>query len=181
VVGVCRTDCSVPCKVISLQLLLTLLYSTFEQAAIASDLAAMEDLLKSGAEASFKQARNIYEDGSFSKSIADIQLDTGAPSKIDADTVVTITRSDDSIVVGTVVDDVPEGTTAVSIKYKVGEEGGSTCNVGGNPTPILDGCKFNNVSVLPFPIPRGILILVLSFDPLQVLALPVNSTLKVAM
>jgi hypothetical protein len=146
-------------------LLLTLLYSTTEQAAISSDLAAMEVLLKTGTEATFKQARNIYEDGSFSKSIADIQLDTGAPSKIDAGTVVTVTLSDASIVVGTVRNDVSEGTQAVSIQYQVGEEGGSTCNVGGNPSPILDGCKFNSESVLPFPVPRGILMFVLLFDP----------------
>jgi hypothetical protein len=165
VFGVCRTACSFPCKVISSRLLLTLLYSTTEQAAISSDLAAMEVLLKTGTEATFKQARNIYEDGSFSKSIADIQLDTGAPSKIDAGTVVTVTLSDASIVVGTVRNDVSEGTQAVSIQYQVGEEGGSTCNVGGNPSPILDGCKFNSESVLPFPVPRGILMFVLLFDP----------------
>jgi hypothetical protein len=130
VFGVCRTACSIPCKVISSHLLLTLLYSTTEQAAISSDLAAMEVLLKTGTEATFKQARNIYEDGSFSKSIAEIQLDTGAPSKIDADIVVTVTLSDGSIVVGTVMDDVlPEGTQAESIQYQVNEEGGSTCNI----------------------------------------------------
>jgi hypothetical protein len=160
--------------------LLTLLHSTSEQAAISSDLAAMEVLLDTGTEATFKQARNIYEDGSFSKTFAEIQLDSGAPSKIDANTVVTVTRSNGSIVVGTVMNDVPEGTQAVSIQYKVTEEGGSTCNVGGNPSPILDGCKFNSESFLPFPVTRGILIFVLSFDPLQVLTLPVNSKSKVA-
>jgi hypothetical protein len=106
---------------------------------------------------------------------------TETPSKIDADTVVTATRSDGSIVVGTVRNDVPEGTQAVSIQYQVNEEGGSTCNVGGNPSPILDGCKFNSQSFFPFPVPRGILTFVLSFGPLQVLRLPMNSKSKVAM
>jgi hypothetical protein len=134
---------------ISPQVLLTLLYSTSEQAAIASDLAAIEVLLNKGTDATFAQAYNIYGEGSFSKSYAEIQLDAVAPSKIDANTVVTVSI-DDLIVVGTVIDDVPVGTQAVSIKYKVTEEGGSTCNVGGNPSPILDGCKFNSDSFYRF-------------------------------
>ncbi len=141
--GVCRTTCSFSFKVITSQLLLTLLYFTYEQAAISSDLAAMEVLLKKGTETTFTQALDIYEEGSFSKSYAEIQLDSGAPSKIDADTVVTVTMGD-LIVVGTVMEDVPEGTQAISIQYKVNEQGGYNCNVGGNPSPILDGCKFNN-------------------------------------
>jgi hypothetical protein len=104
----------------------------------------MEVLLKNGGgtETTFQQARDIYEDGSFSKSFAVIQLDVEAESKIDAKTVVTATLENDSIVVGTVMKDVPKGTKEVRIQYKVTEEGGSTCNVGGNPTPILTGCKF---------------------------------------
>jgi hypothetical protein len=161
--------------------LLTLLYSTHEQAAIASDFATIEVLLNKGTEATFSQAFDIYGEGSFSKSYAEIQLNAGAPSKIDANTVVTVTRDDDSIVVGTVMDDVPKGTQAVSIQYQVTKEGGSTCNVGGNPSPILDGCKFNSESFFLFPVSRGILIcFVLSFYPSQVSALQVNSKSKVA-
>ena len=136
----------------------TLLYSTSEQAAISGDFVAIEVLLSKGTDATFAQAFDIYEEGSFSKSYAKIQLDAGAPSKIDANTVVSVTKDDDSIVVGTVMDDVLEGTQAVSIKYKVTEQGGSTCNVGGNPSPILDGCKFNSEIFLPFPLRRGLLI-----------------------
>jgi hypothetical protein len=106
-------------------------------------------LLNKGTDATFAQAFDIYEEGSFSKSYAEIQLDAGAPFKIDSNTDVSIT-TDISIVVGTVVDDVPEGARAVSIKYKVTEEGGSTCNVGGNPSPVLDGCKFNSESFYRF-------------------------------
>jgi hypothetical protein len=127
--------------------LLTLLYSPFEQAAISSDLAAMEVLLNKGTDTTFTQAFNIYEDGSFSKSYAEIQLDAGAPSKIDANTVVTVT-TDGLIVIGTVMDDVPANAQAVSIQYQVTDQGGSTCNVGGHPTPILDGCKFNSAHFL---------------------------------
>jgi hypothetical protein len=132
------------------------MHSTSEQAAISSDLAAMEVLLKKGTDTTFTQAFDIYEEGSFSKSYAEIQLNAGAPSKIDANTVVTVT-TDGLIVVGTVMDDVPAGVQAVSIQYKVSEQGGSTCNVGGHPTPILDGCKFNSAHFLPFPVPRRIL------------------------
>jgi hypothetical protein len=103
----------------------------------------MEVLLKKGTDTTFTQAFDIYEEGSFSKTFAEIQLDSGAPSKIDANTLITVTI-DDSIVVGTVMDDVPAGTQALSIQYKVNEQGGSTCNVGGNPSPVLDGCKFNS-------------------------------------
>jgi hypothetical protein len=153
----CVSDCLIfPCKVISTQLLLTLLYSPSEQAAISSDLAAMGSLLSKETDATFTQAFDIYKEGSFSRSYAEIQLDAGAPSKIDADTVVTVT-TDDSIVVGTVMDDVPAGAQAVSIQYQVTEQGGSTCNVGGNPTPILDGCKFKSARFLPFPVPSRIL------------------------
>jgi hypothetical protein len=161
-----------------LQLLLNLLYSTSEQAAISSDLSAMEVLLNKGTDTTFTQAFDIYEEGSFSKSYAEIQLDAGALSKIDANTVVTVT-TDGSIVVGTVMDDVPAGTQAVSIQYKVTNEGGSTCNVGGNPSPVLDGCKLT-VHISSIPVPRHILTFILSFDPSQALALPVNSKSKVA-
>jgi hypothetical protein len=165
--------------VISPQVLLTLLYSTSEQAAISGDLAAMEALLNKGTNLSFDQAFEIYMEGSFSKSYARIKLDGGATSKIDANTVVSVT-TDDLVVVGTVMDDVPEGVQSVRIKYKVTEQGGSTCNVGGNPSPILDGCKFSIESFLPFAVPRGFLIFVLSSDPSQVLALSVSSKSKVA-
>jgi hypothetical protein len=101
-------------------------------------------LLKKGTDVTFDLAFDIYEQGSFSKSFAKIKLDTGATSKIDANTVVTVT-TDDVIVVGTIIDDVPEGVQEVKIRYKVGEEGGSTCNVGGNSSPILDGCKFSRI------------------------------------
>ena len=110
----------------------------------------MEVLLKKGTDTTFTQAFDIYEEGSFSKSYAEIQLDAGAPSKIDANTIVTVTTNG-LIVVGTVMVDVPAGTQAVSIQYKVTEQGGSTCNVGGNPVPILDGCKLNSAHFLPFP------------------------------
>jgi hypothetical protein len=113
----------------------------------------MEVLLNKGTDTTFTQAFDIYEEGSFSKSYAEIQLDAGAPSKIDASTVVTVT-TDGLIVVGTVMDDVPAGAKAVSIQYKVTEEGGSTCNVGGNPSPVLDGCKFKRAYFLPLPVPR---------------------------
>jgi hypothetical protein len=128
-----------------------------EQAAISSDLAAMEVLLNKQTDTTFTQAFDIYEGGSFSKSYAEIQLDVGALLKIDANTVVTAVTTDNSIVVGTVMDDVPAGTQAVSIQYRVTKQGGSTCNVGGHPTPILDGCKFNTAHFLPFPVPRRIL------------------------
>jgi hypothetical protein len=115
-------------------------------------------LLNKGTDASFAQARDIYEEGSFSKSYAEIQLDAGAPDKIDADTVVSVT-TDGAIIVGTVMDDVSAGAQSVSIQYAVTEQGGSTCNVGGNPTPILDGCKCNSARFLPFsfPVPSCIL------------------------
>jgi hypothetical protein len=142
VLGVYRTICSLSFKVRSSQLLLTLLHFTSEQAAISGDLAAMEVLLSKGTDTTFTQAFDIYGEGSFSKSYAEIQLDSVALSKIDANTVVTVTI-DGSTVVGTVMDDVPAGTTAVSIQYKVTEQGGYNCNVGGNPSPVLDGCKFS--------------------------------------
>jgi hypothetical protein len=100
----------------------------------------MEVLLNKGSDTTFTQALDIYEEGSFSKTFAEIQLDSGALSKIDAGTVVTVTI-DGSTVIGTVMDDVPAGTKAVSIQYKVSEQGGYNCNVGGNPSPVLDGCK----------------------------------------
>jgi hypothetical protein len=123
---------------------LTLLHLTFEQAAISGDIAAMEVLLNKGSDATFTQAQDIYEQGSFSKTYAEIQLDSGAVTKIDADTVVSVTI-DGSTVIGAVMDDVPVGTKAVSIQYKVSEQGGYNCNVGGNPTPVLDGCKLNSL------------------------------------
>jgi hypothetical protein len=103
----------------------------------------MEILLNKGSDTTFTQAQDIYEEGSFSKTFAEIQLDDAAPSKIDAGTVVTVTI-DGMTVIGTIMDDVAAGTKAVSIQYKVSEQGGYNCNVGGNPTPVLDGCKFNS-------------------------------------
>jgi hypothetical protein len=141
---------------------LTLLFSKFEQAAIDNDLAAIALLLSKQTDTTFSQAQDIYEEGSFSKSIAAITLDTGALSIILSGTVVTST-SDGSIVVGTVKDSVAQGTKAMSIQYQVLDNGGSTCNVGGNPTPVLDGCKFNSAAFVTICLPRGSPLIFYSF------------------
>jgi hypothetical protein len=99
-------------------------------------------LLSKQTESTFEQAKDIYERGSFSKSIAEITFDENGDVQIDAGTVVSVTLDDLSIVIGTVMDDVPVGTKPMRIQYQVLDNGGSTCNVGGNPTPVLDGCKF---------------------------------------
>jgi hypothetical protein len=138
------------------------LFSKFEQAAIDNDLAAIALLLSKKTETTFSQAQDIYEEGSFSKSIAEITLDTGALSRIDAGTVVTYT-SDGLIVVGTVKTEVAQGSTPMSIQYQVLDNGGLTCNVGGNPTPVLDGCKFNSAAFVTICLPRGSPLIFYSF------------------
>lgn len=89
-----------------------------------------------GTDAAFQQARDIYREGSFSKSRAEITLDPATTKPILADTVISGTNEDGAIVAGTVVDEVAAGGTSITIQYKTNLDGGSTCNVGGSKSPF---------------------------------------------
>lgn len=91
---------------------------------------------------SFAAARKVYEQGGFSKSVAEL---TTVPllQAISAGTAVTGESESSDPVAGTIVSDAALGATKISVLYDVStvQANYSYCQVGGLPTPKLDGCK----------------------------------------
>jgi len=110
-----------------------------DHANIDRDQAAMETQLGVGLPG-FPGAQDIYSQGSFSKSIGVFTLTDGSPISIEAKTKVSGLTDSGAVVVGTATSAINENGPILSLQYSTTDEAGTTCNVGGNPEPVFDGC-----------------------------------------
>jgi len=112
------------------------------QNAIDLDVSEMEDQLAIGTEISFANAREIYEKGGYSKSVATVTLTTPLSVGIDKDTLVQGVSASGAPVYGTLSKTYNSGDRTMEIQYKTTDEQKAyvNCQVGGLPRPNLAGC-----------------------------------------
>lgn len=114
------------------------------QAAIDLDQQAIEAQLAAGTDEGKANARSIYTQGAFSKSYAEIVLDTPLANTLSKGVEVVGASADGTEIRGAVLDEAVSGDKIVRVQYSTSgvQESYVGCQVGGNPDPVLDGCKF---------------------------------------
>ena len=112
------------------------------QNAIDLDQQALEAQLSLGTDATYAVARQIYEQGAFSKSIATVSVNGTTSSSIPKGTQVVGQTASGDAVSGTVLNDVAAGSTSLQIQYATNEvqDNYVGCQVGANPNPNVEGC-----------------------------------------
>lgn len=112
------------------------------QNALDLDQAEMETQLAFATDESFMIARNIYEQGSHSKPVAVVTLNTPLTARVLEGTAVSGRSSSTSQVTGTVYEDYEVGATEIKIQYDVISIQATHvgCQVGGSAEPLTDGC-----------------------------------------
>jgi hypothetical protein len=110
--------------------------------AIDLDQDAMEKQLSLATDSSYLAAKAIYERGAFSKSVATVTLDTALTGPLNKDTKVLGTSVDGTEINGSLLEDIPSGSTMIKIQYDTTtlQSKYVGCQVGANPEPVLDGC-----------------------------------------
>jgi len=113
-----------------------------DQAAIDLDQLAMEDQLAIGTEASFEKAKEVYEHGGHSKSVAKVKLSSGLPLSMVKSTSVSGQTDGGVPVYGKLFDTYPNGATTIEIQYQTidSQKNYVNCQVGGLSKPNLAGC-----------------------------------------
>jgi hypothetical protein len=103
---------------------------------------AIEVQLASGTSESFENAKKIYTQGAFSKSIATVTLSTPLSAAVAKGTQVTGVNADGSDVVGKTYEDYSAGATTIQIQYQTLDLQSQYvgCQVGANPNPNTKGC-----------------------------------------
>ena len=102
------------------------------QAAIDLDQASIETQLALGTDASFQNAKAIYQQGGHSKSYASIKLDTPLSSSISKGTVITGVTESGVEVSAKAYSDFNAGVTDIQVQYQTTDIQASyvTCQVG---------------------------------------------------
>lgn len=113
-----------------------------DHAAIDLDQQAIESQLATGTEEGFAAALRIYQEGAFSKSYAEVKLDTALTMDLPAGTEIVGSNSNDDEIRGTLLDEAEAGDVMVRVQYSTTGVQASyvTCQVGANPDPVFDGC-----------------------------------------
>lgn len=116
----------------------------FVQAAIDLDQQAIEAQLAAGTDEGKDNALKIYTEGAFSKSYAEIALDTALANTLSKGVEVVGVNAAGDEIRGAVLDEADVGDRIVRVQYATTgvQETYVGCQVGGNPDPVLDGCKF---------------------------------------
>ena len=119
-------------------------FTRTDHSAIAYDQQKMEEYLAKLTATSFQSARDVYEQGAYSKSVAVLSIggDSGLPISITAGTVISAPSVDGGTVSGTAMDSYNKGEDSIEVQYQTSEkqDGYVGCQVGGNPDPFTDGC-----------------------------------------
>ena len=91
---------------------------------------------------SLRAAERIYSEGGYSKSVAEITLNSALVSAVSSGTKVTGTAMDGSQVVGKAYEDYSTGSTSFAIQYQTSDSQANyvNCQVGGLASPNTDGC-----------------------------------------
>lgn len=132
----CHSHLSSPSSSISLSLSL--------QNAIDLDQKAMESQLGLATDSSYTKAKEIYEKGAHSKSIAEVTITGGAPGKIPAGTEVKGKTASGDEVRGKTEGEVASGASTLRIQYATTDiqDQYVNCQVGAlGAAGNTDGCK----------------------------------------
>jgi hypothetical protein len=121
------------------------------QNALDLDQAELEQQLAGGTDESFAIAKSIYTDGAFSKSFATVTLTTALMQPLNkGDEVIGATETGDEVN-GKLLKDYPLGSPTIDVQYETNSIQSSYvgCQVGANPIPMAEGCKytFNPVAI----------------------------------
>jgi hypothetical protein len=114
--------------------------------AIDLDQEAMEQQLALGNVDSYAAARRIYEEGAYSKSVAEVTLATGLPNNVEKATVIFGIGADGNQVAGKAYEDNAAGSTRLLVQYQTSDsqKGYVNCQVGASLTPNTVGCLAAN-------------------------------------
>jgi len=118
------------------------LSSVTDHNAIDLDQEAMEQQLSLANEDAYAQARRIYEEGAYSKSVAELTLAAPLPIDVEKGTVIMGVGSDGNQVAGKAYEDNASGATSIIVQYKTSDSQKNyvSCQVGASTTPNFDGC-----------------------------------------
>lgn len=102
----------------------------------------MEAQLGLGTDASFANARKIYEQGGHSKSVAQLQLSSGLPVALDKSAQVSGQSASGVAVYGKLYASYAAGATTIEVQYTTtdSQKNYVQCQVGGLSQPNLVGC-----------------------------------------
>jgi len=118
------------------------LSSVTDHNAIDLDQEAMEQQLSLANDDAYKAAMRIYEEGAYSKSVAEVTLTAPLPIDVEKGTVIMGVGSDGNQVAGKAYEDNAAGATSIIVQYKTSDSQKNyvSCQVGASTTPNFDGC-----------------------------------------
>lgn len=122
--------------------------SVVDHNAIAYDQEAIETALAGNSAAGFAVAKSVYEDGAFSKSYAEITLGgNGLPYDIEKGAKFSGPATVSGTTTGAAIKAYNMGDKVIQVQYTTSEKQSTyvNCQVGGNPDPNLDGCKYRRM------------------------------------
>lgn len=122
------------------------------QAGIDLDQKEIQDLLGQDTPA-FSQAKQVYEQGAHSKSVAKITTTSALTQDFEKGSKVTGKTADGEEVIGKLYSAAKSGESELLVQYKVGEDSlsYSTCTVGGSSEAVTTGCKYKHFPFYVIP------------------------------
>eukprot|EP00980_Cylindrotheca_fusiformis_P003785 scaffold834_cov123-Cylindrotheca_fusiformis.AAC.32 len=121
-------------------------------ASIDRDLLLIKQELRNETWEGWDDAESVYHEGAYSKPVAELALNDALPSNFPSGTAVRGLAIDGSEVSGRLFDDAYANEHHVLVQYDINEAFSNyvNCQVGGNPDPNVDGCKYIWTSVCDF-------------------------------
>jgi len=106
------------------------------------DQLELEDQLAIGSDVSFEKARDVYNDGGHSKSVAIVNLSAPLTRGLPKYSAVSGKGQDGLTIYGKLFDNYPNGISTIEIQYKTTDSQKTYvgCQVGGLPKPNFKGC-----------------------------------------
>lgn len=103
----------------------------------------MEAQLAAGTDDGRQAALAVYQRGAHSKSWAQVTLDTALASDVNSGVVVVGKNANGDEINGKTMGSSAAGSTELKVQYDTSSIQASyvTCQVGGSPSPVTDGCK----------------------------------------
>jgi hypothetical protein len=112
------------------------------------DLRLIRSELKKDRESAFRSAQRVYQDGAFSRPVAELILHNELEFSLSSGTeVIGTTYSSESsftVAKGTVHKHAKKGDRVLEVLYDIRDDQGDNyteCQVGANPDPTIYGCK----------------------------------------
>jgi hypothetical protein len=118
------------------------LSSVTDHNAIDLDQEAMEQQLSLQNDDAFVQARKIYSEGAYSKSVAEVTLNAPLPMDVEKGTEIMGVGADGNQVAGKAYADNALGATSIIVQYQTSDSQKNyvACQVGASTTPNTEGC-----------------------------------------